>query len=99
MNKEVQEDSQPRGRKNRDLQEAVVTTAPLRKREAELVRLHQLSIEASDALSDAIKKVAEDSGLLASVVRKYVTARAKENVPEKKREAEQLSLVFGELGE
>ena len=55
--------------------------------------------EAAEDFASAVKATAEASGLLASVVRRFVTARAGENFEEKARECEQLSLLFDEIGE
>lgn len=90
---------QPRGRKNRDKQEAVIKTDVITERIEELERLYTAAGDASTALNDAIKKAAEDSGLLASVVRKLVVARASDKFAEKQREAAQLVLVFDEVGQ
>lgn len=86
-----------RGRKGKDKQEAVIEAAVLKKKLPELVKLKKAADEASADLNDAIKKAAEQSGLLATVVRKVVVASAGENFEEKKREAEQLSLAFEEV--
>lgn len=64
----------------------------------ELVRLQVASKEASEALADAIAKAAEDSGYLASVVKKFVTARAGENFEAKHRECEQQMELFDTVG-
>jgi hypothetical protein len=65
----------------------------------DLVLLCADSANAALNFSEAIKAHAEKSGLLASVVRKFVIARAGEKFGEKKRECEQLSLLFEEVGE
>lgn len=87
-----------RGRQDRSGQEKVIDMSKLNDRMAHLVKLHTSAREEAKAFSDAVKSVAEKSGLLASVVRKVVTARAGEAFEEKKKEAEQLALVFGEAG-
>jgi len=90
---------QPRARKNRDKQEAVADADVLKKRIGELVHLYKEHQEADQVLNDAIKAAAEASGILASVVRKFVVARAGENFQEKAREVEQLQFVFQSVGE
>ncbi|MGH9960730.1 MAG: hypothetical protein ACREBC_27015 [Pyrinomonadaceae bacterium] len=60
--------------------------------------LYTQAQESAAKCSDAIKAVAEESGLLANVLRKFVKARAGDKFKEAKRTVEQLSLVF-ELGE
>ena len=88
----------PRGRKNADKQEAIITMKPVKDAIDDLVDLHTKAAEASDKLNDAIKGVAEKAGLLASVVRKFVQARAGKKFDEEKTKCEQLSLVFEEVG-
>jgi hypothetical protein len=58
------------------------------------VKLHHANEEAAKDLSEAIKACAEKSGLLATVVKRYVTACAGENYEEKAREVAQLAFVF-----
>ncbi len=87
-----------RGRQGRDKQEKVIRMKELDDRIPHLVSLHTKSKDAAKDYSDAVKAVAEKSGLLASVVRRFVVAKAGQNFDEKKKEAEQLSLVFDELG-
>jgi hypothetical protein len=95
----TQSDKTPRGRKGADKQEQVERPQIVDERIDELVRLKTKADEASEDFSNAIKKTAEDSGLLASVVRRFVVARAGENFQEKKRECTQLALLFDEVGE
>jgi ABC-type branched-subunit amino acid transport system substrate-binding protein len=89
----------PRARKNRDQQEAVANADPIKKGIAELVHLYKEHQEADQVLNDAIKAGAEASGLLASVVRKLVAARAGDNFQEKAREVGQLQFIFDAVGE
>jgi hypothetical protein len=46
-----------------------------------------------------VKATAEASGLLSSTVRSYIAARASESFTDRARKAQQLALVFDELGE
>ena len=87
-----------RGRQDPAGQEKVIEEAKLHDRIPHLVRLLKTSEEASTAFSEAVKAVAEKSGLLASVVRTFVKAKAGENYDEKKKEVEQLHLVFEHEG-
>ena len=88
------------GRKDQTTgQEEAITMAPVKKSIDELVRLYTQQQAAAEKCSTAIKAVAEKSGLLANVLRKFVKARAGEKFEEAKRHVEQLSLVFEELGE
>ena len=86
-----------RGRQDRSGQEKVIDKTKLMDRLPHLVKLHAAAKDAGKDLSDGIKKVAEQSGLLASVVRKIVVAKSGENFEEKKKEAEQLALMFDEV--
>jgi hypothetical protein len=62
----------------------------------ELVDLFTKSQAAAENFSSTIKAVSEQSGILPSVLRKLVKARAKDEVDKVKQEVEQLSLVFEE---
>lgn len=88
-----------KGRMEPDKQEKVIEHDVIKKRIDQLVRLKNAADEAGEEFSEAVKKAAEDSGLLASSVRSFVTARAGENFEEAKRKCEQLSLLFDEVGE
>lgn len=55
--------------------------------------------EAATDYKDAVKAVAEKCGLQASVINKGVKAIVADKVAEKKRDAEQLAMVFEEVGE
>ena len=89
--------SKARGRQDRSGQEKVIEVAKLIEKLPHLQGLYNTAKEANKDFSDAVKAVAEKSGLLASVVRKIVVAKAGENYDDKKKEAEQLEMVFGEL--
>jgi len=83
-----------KGRLDADKQEKVIKRDVVEDKIDHLVNLHNTAIERRKDFSDAVKAVAEESGMLASVVRRYVSARAGETDIEKKRECEQLSLLF-----
>jgi hypothetical protein len=90
----------PRGRKDQTTgQEAAISLRPIKDSIDELVALYTQQQESAAACSDAIKTVAEKSGLLANVLRKLVKARAGDKFAEAKRTVEQLALVFEECGE
>lgn len=82
-----------------DKQEAVQKPKIIKDRIDELVNLKERADDAAERYSDGIKRAAEDSGYLASVVKKFVTARAGEKFEEKKRECEQQLELFEEVGE
>ena len=85
-----------RGRKDADKQEAVIEVAVVRERLPHLENLYRACLSAGTEFNDGVKAVAEKSGLLASVVSKYVKAKVKSKTEDRKREAEQLSLLFDE---
>ena len=87
----------PRGRIEKDAQDAVIKLKVVKDKIAHLIELHQASRVSSEDFSAAVNHVAEEAGLLASVVRRYVVAKAGEKFAEKKRECEQLSLLFEEV--
>lgn len=80
-------------------QEKVIKLESLTIRVDHLVTLKRKVEDATVEFSDAIKKVAEDAGLEAKVVRAFIAARAGERFQERKRDANQLSLCFNEVGE
>jgi len=88
-----------RGRKDAEGQEQVIRLETITTRIDELVRLHIAAAEAAEDYNEAVKKAAEDSGLLASVVSKFVKARAGERYDTEKQKCEQLSLLFDEVWE
>lgn len=87
-----------RGRKDQGT-EAVIKMEAVKDRIEDLVGLYNAAAQAKEDLSSAVKAVAEKAGLLATVVNKFVAARAGENFEEAKTKAQQLSLVFEEVGE
>lgn len=87
-----------RGRKDADKQEQVIKTKFVVDRIADLCDLYSKAQATNDKLNDAIKAVAEQSGLLAATVRKFVVARAGENFEEAERKVVQLALIFDEIG-
>lgn len=64
----------------------------------DLIQLKVVADDASKEFADAIKATAEKSGVLASALRRFVIARAGEKFADRKRECEQLSLLFDEIG-
>ena len=85
-----------RGRKDKG-QEAVIKLETIKTRVPELVTLKKRCDDAAKDYGDAIKKAAEDSGLLAATVRKFVNAKAGDNFDEEKDKVAQLALVFDEV--
>lgn len=85
-----------KGRMDADKQPAVKKPEIVAKRLDELVDLHHKSAAAAERAKDAVTKCAEDSGFLASAVRKLVTAKAGDKFEEKHREVEQQAELFDE---
>lgn len=88
-----------KGRMDADKTPAVKQPKVISERLDELVRLHQKAKTATEAAADAITKAGEDSGYLASSVKKLVVAKAGDKFEEKHREVEQQHELFDEVGE
>lgn len=86
------------GRKGRDGQEAVTKPQVVRDAISNLEDLLKKAKLADEALNDAIKKVAQESGYLASAIKKLVKARVGDSFVDKKRDAEQQLELFSEVG-
>jgi hypothetical protein len=95
----VTQTNQVRGRRDRAGQENAIELEPIRERIEGLVALYGASCTAADEFNETVKAAAENAGLLAAVVRKFVIARAGERFAEESRKVEQLSLLFTEVGE
>ena len=97
--REPKEPKEPKGRQGHDKHDAVIQTKLVGDKVEALVKLKVKADEAAEDFAAAVKKTAEASGMLATVVRRFVIARAGEKFEEKKRECEQLDLLFSEVGE
>lgn len=64
-----------------------------------LIKLHRACEVASNDFKDAIKHTAEDAGLDAATVSKYIKARAGEKFESTRDKAIQLAIVFDEVGD
>lgn len=89
----------PLGRKDKDKQEAVIRCDVVRENIADLILLYNRAGAAATDYGDKVKAIAEMSGLLASTIRRFVTARAGNDFAEDKRKVQQMALVFDEVGE
>lgn len=89
----------PKARKDASHQEKVILTSVVKEHIDKLLTLHSKAATASEDFSSAIKATAEKSGINAAALRKFVAARAGENFEDRKRDCEQLSLLFDEVGE
>jgi hypothetical protein len=90
-----------RGRKDVDKEDgATIKLKPLKDALRELGELALKAKEANAKVKDAIKAVAEKSGLLSSVVRRLVKALSgdSDQFEDEKRKVEQLGIVFEEIG-
>lgn len=85
-------------RKDKDGQEAVIKLDRLRDKVDHLLSLFRAQADAATEYGDAVKAVAEVSGLNASTVRKFIAARAGDDFEEAARKYEQLAMVFEEVG-
>jgi hypothetical protein len=89
--------SEVRSRQGHDQQDEVIRLEELRKKVGYLVKLHAAAKDASEEFAEAVRAVAEASGLQAKVVRRFVVAKSGTTFETKKKEAEQLQLVFDEV--
>ena len=86
-----------KGRKDNTGQEKVVSLDVLKNGVVQELLLLKLSAKAaSEDFSSAIRAKAEDAGLNAAVLRKYVNALAAKKTEEQVKQAEQLVLLFSE---
>lgn len=86
-----------KGRTDSDGQDAVIKIESLQTKVDQLVKLHNDAADAANDYNEAVKKVAEDSGLLAATVNKFVKAKAGDRFEDQKKKALQLALVFEEV--
>ena len=89
-----------RGRRDNQGQEAVIKPEPLKKALKDLGHLKTKAEEAKTKLREAVKAVAEKSGLESSVVNRLVNARhaGSEKFDTMRRRIEQEQFVFSEIG-
>lgn len=82
------------GRTDKTGQEALINQTLFMQNLPQLVKLIKAQETAADDLSDAVKKIAEQTGYLAKVVLRRAKAEASDNYADKQKEARQLSLIF-----
>lgn len=82
------------GRTDKGGQEAVINQTLFMQKLPQLVKLIKAKDAAADDLSDAVKKVAEQTGYFAKVVLRRAKAEAGEDYADQQKEARQLSLIF-----
>lgn len=90
-----------RGTKKRDKDDgAAIQVPPLAKGLRNLQALKKKLEAAGEALRDAIKAIAEQTGLNVSTVRRMVNAQSRDfsHYEDEKRKVEQLAVVFEEIG-
>lgn len=85
------------GRQDKDGSKKVIELDELRSRLDDLVALKIKAGRAQKSYAEAVTATAEKSGLLSSVVNKFVSSRAGSNFLDNKKRAEQLALVFEEI--
>lgn len=78
-------------------QEAVVKLDAVRENLHDLEQQYRDSVDTAEAFAEAIKAVAEESGLFPKVLRRFVIARVKDQIRERKRECDQLFFLFDEI--
>jgi hypothetical protein len=91
-----------RGRKAKtsDHQEAVIRLSELNPLAMEtMLTDFRNAKEAATILDESVKAWALKAGSQSSVLRKFIAARASEGFADKKRDAQQLALLFDEIGE
>lgn len=89
----------PSGRVDPDGQEQAQRPDVVADATEELERAYIKAQDAGRDLNEAIKKVAQKSGYLASNVRAYIAARVGDKVDDKRRNAEQQLELFDKAGE
>lgn len=82
------------GRTDKGGQEAVINQILLMQKLPHLVKLVKAKEAAAEDLSEAVKKVAEQTGYFAKVVLRRAKAEAGEDYADQQKEARQLSLIF-----
>lgn len=90
----------PGGRKGKDGTEEVPQTRPIKEALADLLKAKKKADDARDKLNEEIRKVAEQSNMNASVVRRFVNASQKDSkgFDAERRKAEQFVMAFDEIG-
>ena len=86
-----------RGRKDLSGQEKVIEMDKLRDKVHHLSTLKRAAQEAAVEYGEAVKAVAESSGLQSSVIRTFINAVVSDKRDGPKREAEQLALCFDSI--
>lgn len=89
----------PAGRVDRSGQEAVQDISKLNGEMQKLLKLRASLTDATTDYSEAVKKAAEKSGFLATVVRKLVDAKAGDKFEDVKRVVDQMGSAFELVGE
>ena len=89
---------QPTGRVDAG-QEAIIKSGEVKKRLDDLKKLYTSKQDAAVLYREAIKKAAEAAGINAKPLRDYVNALCNEKSEQRRRDAEQLELLFAEVGE
>lgn len=98
VNTDVSRGRQVQSRKDQDGQSAVIKMGEVKDKVEYLVQLLEASKASANTYGEAIKAIAEKSGLQSSVIRKFIAAKASEKFEDRKRDVEQSQLLFDEIG-
>lgn len=85
------------GRKDKDHQEAVFNAEAIQTKAEHLVQLYRSQQTAATDFSEAIKTVAENAGVNAATLRRFIVAKAGDDFEGAKAKVLQLALVFEEV--
>lgn len=87
------------GRRDRDGGEETIKIKPIKDSAKEVMRLMRRADDAKTELSDAIKALAERSGTNASNLKRLFKASFKGNFTDVRRDVDQQSVLFEQVGE
>lgn len=87
------------GRANRDGTEETIKIKPIKDACADLMKLHKKAENAKADYRTAVKGVAERSGTNAANINKLVKASSKGNYSDVRRDIDQQSVIFEQVGE
>lgn len=88
-----------KGRKKADGTERTLEPLTVRKGLNRLMELLRKADSAKEDYNDALKKLADSGGFQASNINKLIKASIKGNFADVKRDVDQLSILFDEVGE
>ncbi len=86
------------GRKDSAGTKVVMNSKPIKEMLKDLIALEMKRAAATEKFNDQVTAVAEKAGFQSSTVRKLVKAHANDKFEEEKRNIEQLSILFEDVG-